>query len=56
MFAPQKRKSSFVGFTQHFYMLMREKSSFSLNCAAKLIGYFEIYNNFAEKFTKTKGF
>ena len=27
---------------------------FSLNCGAKVIGYFEIYNNFAEKFAKNE--
>jgi len=31
---------------------MEEKRIFSLNCAAKLIGYFEINNNFVEKFAK----
>ena len=34
--------------------LFEGKSIFSLNCAAKLIGYFEINNNFAEKNTKKR--
>jgi hypothetical protein len=36
-------------------MLQNEgKMSFSLNCGANLIGYFEISNNFVEKFAKIK--
>ena len=30
--------------------------TFSLNCGAKVIGYFEIYNNFAEKFAKNENY
>ena len=32
----------------------KRKMCFSLNCGAKLIGYFEINNNFAEKNAKNE--